>query len=49
MLPNTLHLSLANHYNADKILNLGKILACSAGSACHTGSVKTGAMAIIGT
>ncbi len=49
MLPNTLHISLANHYDAGKIFNLGKILACSAGSACHTGSVKTGSMAIIGT
>ncbi len=38
MLPNTLHISLSDHLNATKVLNIGNILACSAGSACHTGS-----------
>lgn len=48
MLPNTLHISLADHLDARRVLNVGNILACSAGSACHTGSAQAGVMGVLG-
>jgi cysteine desulfurase len=48
MLPNTLHISLADNLNANKVLAVGDVLACSAGSACHTGEAQAGAMGVLG-
>lgn len=48
MLPNTLHISLADHFDAGRVLEVGNILACSAGSACHTGGANAGAMGVLG-
>ena len=48
MLPNTLHISLSDHLDSANVLNVGNVLACSAGSAC-SGSAHSGVMSAIGT
>ena len=47
MLPNTLHISLSDHLDSANVLNVGNVLACSAGSAC-SGSAHSGVMSAIG-